>query len=728
MGMTVAERRARYRARHPEKIRAEKAAYRARKAAPKRARGRKPKALVPFVGVDGEGAGKDRKGRQHYMLLSASGGDFSDECHTGKPLTTKDCLNFICDLPDRTRAILIGFSFGYDTTMILRDLTKAKRDDLFTERTIRLDDKTIIKGYGQYTWFGDFGIQYRAHQYLRVCRAERTSHVMPDGRLLPPRTRAIPGTARTIYEGFGFFQKSFVNALADFDVGTKRERARIAKTKNQRANFSRMTREVRDYCLSECAMLAEMMEKLREGCLSAPEGGMMPRTWNGAGKLAEALHIKRGTIETKALVPPLMPSGVLMFAEAAYYGGRFEVRLIGRIACPVYEYDLASAYPASMRGLPCLEHGRWRYLDGDAIRALHRADPQALYVAGVRYHHTEASGHRRDGMCGLPHRQTGREDRSRRQYADRIAWPLRGQGTYWSPEIRSAELLGARLGFGSGWAYSTACQCDPFDWIEPLYRHRKSLGKSAAGYPIKLGINSLYGKLAQSVGTPRFRNMVWAGLVTARTRAMLNQAMAANPGAIAMVATDGLYATAPLDLPLGGELGAWEETIYPEGLFIVQPGVYWGAEGLGKLKTRGVSAKWFPPDIRAKFERVWSEFSEADRAAYGPAMGGIPGRAPLLPSLDIPIRLFTGLRLAQARGKPDTAGCWVDDTREIRFDWRGKRFRHVWSADGAHVITDPMYGGPDWISASHQAEPVADPDDAEIFVYEDQPDFLMEVD
>ena len=669
---------------------------------------RKPKGPKPFMGIDGEGSGRDRKGRQHYMLMCAGDGVTDYELYTGKPLTTVDCLDFILALP--ADVILTGFSFGYDVTMILRDLPGEKRADLFAEKLEENPDLAFRRPMGRYTYWRNYGIEFLPGNYLHVCRLQTVQHTDASG-ITYIRQRPVKGSRRTVWEGFGFFQKRFARALQDFDVGTAEQRRMIARNKSGRDSFVRMTREIRDYCALECELLAQMMERLRTACL---DSGIKPRTWNGAGKLANALHKEHGTI-TKQQLDDWLPSGLRGFAQAAYYGGRFETPRVGAVPGPVWEYDLRSAYPSAMRGLPCLEHGTWHYADPAGIKAAHTAGK--LYVATVHYDHTAAAGNL--GMCGLPHRQSSSEGRSR--YAGVLAWPVMGQGIYWSVEIRSAERLGCRLRFGSGWIYQTACECRPFDWVEPLYLRRRALGSGTAGYPIKLAINSLYGKLAQRVGNPRFGNFVWAGLITAATRAALNEAIAQNPRAIAMIATDGLYSTEPLDLPLGDNLGDWEAATHDAGLFIVQPGLYWPQGPKPKLRTRGVSPVWFTWHVRRRFERAWQAWlTEAQQP-------GARWREP--PVVPLTFRMFIGLRLAQARGKPDTAGCWIDGrtdpaaVKDIAFNWHGKRGAPRWQP--GHVHTFPLPGGPDWISASYDTDPlIADVLETVGDELDDQPDFV----
>lgn len=103
-------------------------------------------------------------------------------------------------------------------------------------------------------------------------------------------------------------------------------------------------------------------------------------------------------------------------ANNAYYGGRFEGSRIGSISGPVYEYDLKSAYPASMLQLPCPLHTRWQH------KPRTKQLPTAgLYLAKVTFSHPDGQ------WCGFPFRHNGG-----------LFWPFQGTGWYWSPEIEVA--------------------------------------------------------------------------------------------------------------------------------------------------------------------------------------------------------------------------------------------------------------------------------------------------
>lgn len=633
----------------------------------------------PFTGCDGEGCGVDGLGRQLYQLFRI--GD--RELYTGGRLGTEELLDFICDHPKDQ--ILVGFAFGYDVTMILRDLSEGQQRKLFLS-------KVFEQGHSPFVWYKEFDIDYLPKQYFRVRRVK----IERDPATGQERRVAVRGSTRTIYETFGFFQKSFVRVIHEFDAGTDTERKSVANNKSRRATFEAIGDEERAYCELECKMLAETMEKLRGYCYGA---GISPSSWNGAGKLAGALHRLHDTPKAGD-VANVVPRPVLDFANMAYYGGRFEITRVGHIAQEVFEYDIRSAYPATMRKLPCLEHGTWKEATASELRK-----HNGLYVAACSFKAPDKGGFGQLG--GFPVRSK----------EGHLYWPLQGAGVYWSTEVNSARQMGYSIRFVHGWTYHRNCDCHPFDWVEPLFDYRRSIGAQGPGYPIKLGINSLYGLLAQRKGNGRFVNIVWAGLITATVRAMMNDVIALNPKRIVMIATDAIYSLDPLDvkgLDIGEKLGQWEKTVLPS-LFIVQPGLYWSPD-LRKKKSRGLSGKFFEEAGRTQsFEKAWKHFSDLERTKV----------LTDFPAVSVPVPGFVGLKLALSRNKPELSGTWVKDERSISFDYRNKRQGHKWSNDC--ILTRPKLGYPGLKSLPHRdflAGGGAEPWEAARSMLEEQPDWV----
>jgi len=631
-----------------------------RQAHPGRSRVRSSK-CKPFIGIDGEGGGTDHLGRQNYLLMHAAGEHYDAELFDGnRRLSTEACLEFILSLP--ADAILVGYFFSYDATQIIRDLPPKQIARLFEPREAG-------PGLSPYVFWKGYAIEFRPRQYFRVARAvpvpmrNRMGNNHP-GPLWGYRT--VAGTSRTVNEVGGFFQSAFVKQLNDWKIGTKRQREIIAANKDRREQFDRMTRIERNYCRMECEMLAELMTKFRDVCAD-PEVNCVPQQWRGAGHLSAALHKMHGTPNRKTLA---RPSRFEFMAALAYYGGRFEVTRPGFTKGPVHEYDINSAYPSAMLRLFCPVHTKFKLIKrGGSLPS------GQCYLADINFSHP--NGVR---LCGLPFRTKGH-----------LIWPRMGRGTYWSVEIEAAKQLGMEVAHVNGGYIieSSRCECHAYDWVEHLFQKRKSLGKTTRGYPLKLGLNGLYGKFAQRLGGAPYRDMAAAGFITAQTRAWLIEAAASAPDSVLMLATDGIFATEELNVPIGDQLGQWEHKIRDD-LFIVQPGIYWSSNSDTLPKTRGIPRSKII-EHRQSFEHEWHRYVQAG------GMGNVAG----FPTVAVPVTNFIGHRMALARGKPEIAGSWRNEPKTISFDWTNKRSSSNTHSDGAAIWTLPFDGSRDSRSAPY---------------------------
>lgn len=633
----------------------------------RREKARSRKKVRPFMAIDGEGGGTDDLDRQNYLLMVALESVSGEERilhHNGEPLSVKDCLEFILSLP--TKSILVAFGIGYDAAQILRGIKQATLRQIMNPRQ--------GKNGPCYTYWGDYAIIYQQGQFLRVARVDRGG----------PKPAILKGSSRTVYETLGFFQCSFVKAIENWCIGTTEERALIAENKLQRAEFAKLTDQIIEYCKLECRSLAMLMTEFREVCTTA---GISPRQWSGAGWLASALLDKHAVAKRPltareiaaqaekksaknskppALRRPERNRDFELAANHAYYGGRFEVSRIGLIQGPVHEYDLRSAYPAAMRNLPCPMHTRWEHRP----RATQLPSGE-LYLAKVSFSHADGGP-----WCGLPFRH----NRS-------LFWPYQGTGWYWSPEIEAAQrCLHADTVMRNLWIARCECNCQTFDWVEVLYNERKRIGSDTRGYPIKLGLNSLYGKLAQRCGRGPYHDVVAAGLITAITRARLIEALGHDPQSVVMLATDAVFSTRSLPLDIGSGLGQWEEKIWTD-LFIAQPGVYWSPSELNdSVKSRGAPRSV----IGVAANRFHDVFSEWFDLVKQPAARGLLLEARQIPSVPVTVRVFYGCRLALARGKSWLAGKWEDVTRHESFEWSTKRDPMRIVLGDRHIATFPI--------------------------------------
>jgi hypothetical protein len=582
-----------------------------------------------FRGVDGEGGNvpdhnmlfPDLGTRHEYLTLRAG----PDVLETGSPLQWWECLAFLADLP--RWYIYVAYFFDYDVTMMIKGFPQERAHRLL-HRGLRTDRQT---GNTKPLEIGEFEVDYLPHKEFKVRRKGQKYWTM-------------------ISDVGQFFQKPFLDTITKWEIGTKQEREFIKKGKSMRADFAEVTDEIRAYNAVECLHLEQLMTEFRFVCT---ETGYVPKKWQGPGNLASAM-LERHRVPRREAIPILHNAKFRELAQAAYYGGRFETTSAGPILVPVYQYDINGAYVALLRGLPCLIHGSWRQ-----IHDRPHPDQGQLWFGTVHYNH-EAPRF----LYNLPHRLKN----------GNIRFQKEGHGTYWSTELEAAERAGTMVEFQDGWLYEPHCECRWFDFVDAYYKERLALGKSTKGYVLKLAGNSCYGKIAQSIGYAPWANPVWAGLITAGCRAQLIDAYVQAPDECLMLATDGLFMTKPLNLPLSAELGEWEETIHPNGIFIVQPGIYFLND---EAKTRGVERGRIN-DMRPIFEAQWEKYIESRGIDH---------------TVSVPVDNFITAKQALARNKWKIAGTWERTTRDVSYSWAGKRIPGVARWRDNLLRTLPYDGG-----------------------------------
>jgi hypothetical protein len=222
----------------------------------------------------------------------------------------------------------------------------------------------------------------------------------------------------------------------------------------------------------------------------------------------------------------------------------------------------------------------------------------------------------------------------------RIVRPSHTAGYYWLHELEAAQRAGLieEMEIHESWTYSP-CDCAfPLAGLDQLYNQRLLVGKdSPSGKGGKLVYNSVYGKFAQSVGSPRYGNSLYASLITAGCRTMILDAIATHPDktdAVLMVATDGVFFRSPHpSLPISNKMGEWDATEH-RNLTLFKPGIYWDDNTRNQIrnsespvfKSRGINADEFAKqisDIDAHFGRWGDSYPsesdpESDREGWFP--------------------------------------------------------------------------------------------------------------
>lgn len=522
----------------------------------KRKRRKQPKDTrdisLPFLGVDGEGKGRNP---HLYTLLAAVDEDGSryhvEDC---EGLTTVQCFEFLLTLPEDR--YIFGYALGYDWTKILQDVDDGViyalfRPDMRVSRFSRFHGPRGVK-WGQYT-----------------LNMQGTKFVLQKGE------RTV-----VIWDIFKFFQGKFVSAITDWKVGNKDLWRRMTVMKNQRGEFEHVSADkVRDYCFEECQCMAQLARKLYDAHI---ETGLELQSFYGAGSSASAMLTKMGIKEYMSEPPDEMADAV----GAAFFGGRFENSVIGEVDGPVYNHDISSAYPYQLYFLPCLAHATWSH-------TTRREELEGKSQALVRFR--LAPNPVIEHWAPFPHRDLD----------GNISYPSSmPNGWVWLAEYLAGEAgFPANVEFLEAWIMHTNCVCRPFKDIAHYYSERCRIGKEGPGIVLKLGCNSCYGKIAQSVGSGKFNNWAWAGMITSGCRAQLLNMICSHQdrSKCLMVATDGVFTSEELIIPTplhtgtettGKPLGGWESKTIKQSVFIARPGIYFpmdpSKDQLKEVKGRGV--------------------------------------------------------------------------------------------------------------------------------------------
>jgi hypothetical protein len=277
-----------------------------------------------------------------------------------------------------------------------------------------------------------------------------------------------------------------------------------------------------------------------------------------------------------------------------------------------------------------------------------------------------------------------------------IHYPLQGEGYYWACEVETALLAFPEcIQIIRGYGFNMATSLKPFTFVQELFEARK-VYKAAGDHTqlvIKLGLNSLYGKTAQTVGfensLPPFQSFIWAGLITASIRAELYKAAMTNPGAIIAFCTDGIFSTDPIpSLTIGENLGEWEYKAY-DTLFIIKPGFYMAkSKKLECSTTRGFRRSTI------NFENLKQEWND----------NGIAGKITVQDSH------FNGMK--QTKGNPLTWRKWVTAPRTLNF-WPSRDYPDQVSISPCQFRMLPV-SKKDGVSMPYKYKPLEDDTETEI--------------
>jgi hypothetical protein len=627
-----------------------------------------------FVGIDGEGVGND------YVLLDSSLADYP-RLYTGSRLTTQECLDWLWKLAKHAgycTFVLYGASYDYNNWM--RDIPFEDVKRLANSQTVRYGDYLVL-------WQQHFKFSLR-----RITREDNSKEEYSAERYSYDRIQTKLGSHTEDYvevkfwDVLPFWQTTFVKAL---DMTLKErtiDKELIEAGKEARGTFTHENIEwVNKYNKAECLNLAHMCCEL-DTWFDASE--IKPMFYNGPGSAAKALlrthspylHAGREISDrTKKLsskvrgyiFPGADGTRPMMYRALGAYAGALNRQLkIGYHPGDAYQYDLVSAYPSAMLKLPCLSHGYWERTTHFDLHSFGLW--KVSYKASKRMNLYPFFWRTQDGSIEYPH-----------------TFSERWCHTY---ELAAALAVDARgIKILDGWKW-TPTLCDnphPFWWIGQAFKSRqkyKTEGNEGASNGLKLPLSSLYGSIAQARGgmpsmPPWSQQLLWAGAITAYTRARLYLAYQLNPDAILHMATDGIISLEKLQLDDGKGLGKWED-ITLHGLSLIQYGVY-AAESCNCGKHPSTPWHHRERGFRLTDKQV-PQFVQAVHDMW---------RTGHWASLSVAQRLFVTCGLvAQSEKRYDEWCTWQDTTKMIELDQASVfKIGHVNGMPGLFPIKDASH-------------------------------------
>lgn len=547
-----------------------------------------PPPQLPFVAFDGESI------NDKYVLLANSDGG---EVYNKKGLTTLECLEF---LSTPVKGIPVWFAGNYDIHHVIKDF------DIPTQKLFLASEPV--------SW-GDYKLTYYPKKILTVKRGDTPM--------------------MTYYDSWGFFGCSFEQACKDI-LGELPDL--IVYGKYYRARFDLLPiGTIKKYNLTECKLLAQMMSKVREAVtFDIGDIHVRPNRWHGPGAVASALLKKIPAVKAQQKIEDEWNPKIQDAIRRAYFGGRIELLKLGRQE-NIYAYDINSAYPSAIAECPKLS-AKWSYTP-------HPKTP--LQTRSAIYHvEYDLRGWLDSKLASYP---GPFPQRSRIGY---ITFGAIGRVWVWADELLAAwptygkhiKLLGAY--------HQPYVVSDLGEIVNAIYTKRREY--KAAGdmrqLGLKLALNSMYGKFAQTRGTGVYRVVSYAGFITANCRSKLLAAALQSSHSIIGFATDSIYSTRPLDLPISKKMGEWEASHYKKAIWI-QPGLACLTDDTDIIhdKARGFRPRSVPRpgtgDIAEDVKAIYA----AKKQTEGIEWGGIFESIKTLGYAEVDTPIFVGHGLANAQ-------------------------------------------------------------------------------
>ena len=530
-------------------------------------------------------------------------GDMKCLCDEGKCIEPNGIDDVLAFLRRKQNAIYFCYNLRFDVQSIIKLLPR--------ENIIELGTKDLHK-----TQYGDYFLTYIPKKMFSIRKKAHAVHIFDIAQY---------------YQGMSL-DTAAKQYLGDSKSATELglDRKRIG---SERGYYEQNRDNILKYCRKD-AQLTQSLALFMENTFAKIEfeGNEPVINFNRPVSIASvaAKWMRERSVKYPMIPQYIKNAGWYLAAEQSYRGGRFSTLQRGYFDSPLFDYDLNSAYPATMVTLPNWSDGKFEIIDATNQLRFDDAEYAWMLVEFDCPHipHVSATNWKWDEVIQM-------EDGTMREMKviapnKRIFYPT-GKRTRWLTklDIDFLERNGYeyQIQYGVGWKRKTDKYENPFAWMRDFYEKRKLVkarGDFAVQYAMKIFLNSLYGKTVQKTGD-RFsgmQNFFYGSYITSDCRNKVNQVCEDNPNTVVNIATDGVLCTKKISgLTLSDKLGDWEYTKYKSGivlgngmrqLWYDEPKIdKHGNEILFVSYARGLTDKrdW---DIKAELE----QYSDKDEIIY----------------------------------------------------------------------------------------------------------------
>jgi hypothetical protein len=422
---------------------------------------------------------------------------------------------------------------------------------------ITFDAEVILK------IFGDLLYDFKKTRILRFHYQDYTIEYIPQKKIAIRKGHH----SSVFFDIAQYYHESLVDAYLH-NIGNLPEW--YIEMKKKRSHFTRKHcvkyhNQIRNYCIRDCTYTKQLAEHWIKVFFDAFD--FYPQRFISSGYLAEKV-----LINNKIHIPLFgeIPFEINKFAWASYFGARFEIPKRGFIG-NAHLYDINSAYPYSLSIIPDITKGKWK------------KSKSLLNDAHLGFFKIE---------CDIP------DDKYIPPFPFRVDNKLIFPSGKFITYCTLAELRAynepQHYKILESFQYLDDKPTYPYkEFIESIYNKRLQFieQNNPLQLPLKIILNSIYGKTAQRVGK-RIGNLfspIIASSITGMTRAMLYDFVQKHgiENDVVSFATDSIITTRKLNVD-SIKLGEFAYENSGDDVYVLQNGIYrfdkkWKKRGIGNL-------------------------------------------------------------------------------------------------------------------------------------------------